>query len=193
MWNATELAGDLNQTGNVTKDSNSSSGMKFQYVGFVMNYKLLCFCLVIFVGLVGSCANGVVLGAFVFKKQKNKAINKLIVNQIALDLFASVALVLSYSAKVNENFYIYQNKHLERHLVSILREWNLTIWWLDRIDSRPGCTHAGKILQNRPPVRIQRTLLQLDDLCRDILFMGERIPAGNRWLLDEWSREWEMS
>ena len=83
--------------------------MKSQYAGFVMNYKLLCFSLVIFVGLVGSCANGVVLGAFLFNKRKDKAINKLIVNQIALDLFASVALVLSYSAKVNENFYIYQN------------------------------------------------------------------------------------
>ena len=109
MWNATELAGEWNQTGNVTNDSNSSSGLKSQYAGFVTNYKLLCFCLVIFVGLVGSCANGVVLGAFLFNKQKNKAINKLIVNQIALDLFASVALVLSYSAKVNEYFYIYQN------------------------------------------------------------------------------------
>ena len=108
MSNFTEMTDEsLNGTGFANESLNESSSSNVN--GFVFDYKFLSFCLVIFVGLVGSFANGVVLSAFLFNKQKNKAINKLIVNQIALDLFASVALVLSYSAKVNEYFYKYQN------------------------------------------------------------------------------------
>ena len=110
--------------------NSSTSVLNQNNVGFVVNSKLLCFSGVISVGLVGSCANAVVLGAFLLKKQESKTINKLIVNQIALDLFASVSLVVSYSTKLYENFFVYLDSAGSAILCKFIANGVFPVWGL---------------------------------------------------------------
>ena len=53
---------------------------------------------VIFIGVVGTAANALILYGLVASKQHKK--NVLIFNQNALDLFSSIFLIISYSVKL---------------------------------------------------------------------------------------------
>ena len=125
---ATEIA-DFVSRGIETTASISNSTSSPTNVTFVMNVKLACFALVICVGFLGSCTNATVLGAFLLKNQA-KTINKLIVNQLALDLFASVSLLVSYSTKVNEFFYLYPDNTAGAILCKFVANGVFPFWGL---------------------------------------------------------------
>ena len=130
--NLTDIVDELFQMPNITASSNSTSEprLPLSMAGQGLIYKLLCFASVIFVGIVGSCANSVVLGAFLSTKQKSKTINKLMVNQIGLDLFASVSIVLSYSAKINDYFYVYPDTTASAVLCKLIANGVFPFWSL---------------------------------------------------------------
>ena len=124
----TEIA-DFVSNGIDTSTRNTNSTFSLVNATFAMNVKLACFALVICVGFLGSCANATVLGAFLLKNRA-KTINKLIVNQIALDLFASVSLLVSYSAKVNEYFYVYPDNTAGAILCKFVANGVFPFWGL---------------------------------------------------------------
>ena len=59
--------------------------------------KVILQCFIIAIGVVGTLANGFVMFSMLRQKSTNKSINALIINQLALDMFASVSLVVIYS------------------------------------------------------------------------------------------------
>lgn len=62
--------------------------------------------LVICIGIVGTCANGIVLLVlFNSTQSKKKTVNMLIINQMSLDLFSCFSLVIVYSVKMS-NLYL---------------------------------------------------------------------------------------
>ena len=83
-----------------------------------------CFtCAVVFIGVVGTAGNGLVLYALVASKQHKKHV--LIVNQNALDLFGSIFLIVSYAVKL-----------CNIHLTGALGYWlcvtlisDIFVWW----------------------------------------------------------------
>jgi len=74
-------------TGVNTITSSSSLGIEFYFQ-----------CAVVVIGVVGTATNGIVLYALVASKQHKKHV--LIVNQNALDLFASFMMAISYAVKL---------------------------------------------------------------------------------------------
>ena len=108
----TKEADATQTTGGNGKTSSSSSNEEFYFQ-----------CIVIFVGVVGTAGNALILYALVVSKQNKK--HMLIVNQNALDLFSSFFLVVTYALKLS-------NIHLTGATgywlcITILSE-NL-IWW----------------------------------------------------------------
>jgi len=74
-------------TGENTMTSSSSRGIEFYF-----------HCALVVIGFVGTAANALILYALVASKQHKKHV--LIFNQNALDLFASIFMIISYSLKL---------------------------------------------------------------------------------------------
>jgi len=78
---------EMTQTTGVTSSSSRGAALYFE-------------CCVLFIGVIGTAANGLVLYALVASKQHNK--QELIVNQNALDLYSCLVLVITYAIKLSK-------------------------------------------------------------------------------------------
>jgi 7 transmembrane receptor (rhodopsin family) len=64
-------------------------------------------CAVLFIGVIGTAANGFVLFVLATSKQlKRHVMNYLVLNQLALDLFSSVVLVITYALNVSQMYLV---------------------------------------------------------------------------------------
>ena len=98
--------------------------------GLTTTEKVIFMSSVVVIGLVGCCANGMVLCAFLSSKIISKAVNKLMLNQIALDLFASIFLVATYGAVITDLFYKYPSNAWGEFMCRILSSSLLPFWGL---------------------------------------------------------------
>ena len=118
---------ESNQTesDNVTTSNDNSTHVP-RDIESTFSCELACFVLVISCGLVGTAANFTVLAALLTIKRQTKSVNRFIMNQVGLDLFASISLVVSYSAKINDLYHVYSDDVWSNILCRLLANGWLT-------------------------------------------------------------------
>ena len=63
--------------------------------------------IVTFIGLFGTLANGLVMSVLIYaNRQKRKATNSLIINQLSIDLFSCVSIVVTYAVKLRNYYHV---------------------------------------------------------------------------------------
>ena len=83
----------------LSQESNQTSAVYSQPIKAVSQIVIQSFVLV--TGVIGTFANGLVMKSMLSKKSKTKSVNAFVINQLALDLFASLSVILVYSWKLS--------------------------------------------------------------------------------------------